>query len=172
MLCNDESIVRTNQESGKGWRYDGESMTLIVRTRPFNVDKPVEVRITKQKLAGEISEIADGFKDKIARLRRVAGLINQTAWPNDWSPDILVRAEQTGNRISLHPENLNAELSGLKSDLRALPGALDTLRVQEPVIQQVRGHLRDILARKREFNGNVTNRGPAASSFECSYDNS
>ena len=145
VLCNGESIVRTNQESGQGWRYDGESMTLIVRTQSFKIEQPVEVRVTKRNLAGENVEIADGFKNKIERLRRVAGLINQTAWPNDWSPDVLVHAEQTGNRISLHPENLNAELLGLKSDLRDLPGALDSLRVQEPVIRQVRAHLRDIL---------------------------
>jgi hypothetical protein len=125
--------------------YDGESMTLIVRTRLIEVNKPVEVRITKRKLAGEILEIADGFRNKIARLRRVAELINATAWPNDWSPDVLVHAEQTGNRISLHPENLKTELLGLKSDLRALPVALDSLRVQEPVLLQVRAHLHDIL---------------------------
>ncbi len=145
VLCNGESIVRTNQESGQGWRYDGESMTLIIRTQSFEIEQPVEVRVTKRNLAGENVEIADGFKNKIERLRRVAGLINQTAWPNDWSPDVLVHAEQTGNRISLHPENLNAELLGLKSDLRDLPGALDSLKVQESVIQQVRAHLREIL---------------------------
>ena len=145
VLCNGESIVRTNQESGQGWRYDGKSMTLIIRTQSFEIEQPVEVRVTKRNLAGENVEIADGFKNKIERLRRVAGLINQTAWPNDWSPDVLVHAEQTGNRISLHPENLNAELLGLKSDLRDLPGALDSLKVQESVIQQVRAHLREIL---------------------------
>ena len=146
MFCNDEPIVRTNQESGKGWRYDGESLTLIVRTQSLEVDKPVEVRITKRKLAGEILEIANGFRNKIARLKRVAGLINVTAWPNDWSPDVLVHAEQTGNRISLHPENLRTELLGFKSDLHALPGALDLLRVEEPVLLKVRAHLHDILA--------------------------
>jgi hypothetical protein len=145
VFCNDESIARTNQKSVKGWMYDGESMTLIVRTRSIEVNKPVEVRITKRKLAGEILEIADGFRNKIARLRRVAELINATAWPNDWSPDVLVHAEQTGNRISLHPENLKTELLGLKSDLRALPVTLDSLRVQEPVLLQVRAHLHDIL---------------------------
>jgi hypothetical protein len=103
------------------------------------------VRITERKLTGEILEIADGFRNKIARLRRVAGLINANAWPNDWSPDVLVHAEQTGNRISLHPENLKTELLGLKSDLHALPAALDSLRVQEPVLLQVRAHLHDIL---------------------------
>ena len=145
VFCNDESIVRTNQESGKGWMYDGESMTLIVRTQSIEVNKLVDVRISKRKLAGEILEIADGFRNKIARLRRVAELINVTAWPNDWSPDVLVHAEQTGNRISLHPENLKTELLGLKSDLRALPVTLDSLRVQEPVLLQVRAHLHDIL---------------------------
>ena len=145
IICNGESIIRTDQESSSGWRYDGESMTLIVRTRSLEVDKTVEVHITKRKLTGEILQIADGFRNTIARLRRVAGLINTTAWPGDWSPDVLVHAEQTGNRISLHPENLKTELLGLKSDLRALPIALDSLRVQEPVMQKVRAHLHDIL---------------------------
>ena len=82
----------------------------------------------------------------MARLHRVASLVNTTAWPNDWSPDVLVHAEQTGNRLSLHPENLRAELSGLKSDLRALHGSLDSLRIEEPVLLKVRAHLHDILA--------------------------
>jgi alpha-glucosidase len=145
VFCNNESIARTNQKSGKGWMYDGESMTLIVRTRSIEGNRPVEVRITERKLTGEILEIADGFRNKIARLRRVAGLINANAWPNDWSPDVLVHAEQTGNRISFHPENLKTELLGLKSDLHALPAALDSLRVQESVLLQARAHLRGIL---------------------------
>ena len=145
VLCNGEVIVRANQESGEGWHFDGDMMMLIVRTRSLEVYKPVEVRVTKRKLAGEISEVADGFRQKIARLRRVAGLINDTAWPNDWSPDVLIHAEQTGNRISLHPENLQAELLSLKSDLRALPRALDSLRIQESVLLRVRAHLHDIL---------------------------
>ena len=145
VACNDESMVRTNQESGRGWEYDGESMTLIVRTQSFDVDKPVEVRITKRKLASEVLEIADGFRSKLARLRRAAGLINATAWPNDWSPDILVHAEQAGNRISLHPENLATELLGFSSDLRGLPSALDSLRVHDAILLRVRSHLHDIL---------------------------
>ncbi len=138
-------MIRSDHESGIGWGYDGETMTLIVRTRSLEVAKAVELRIKKRKLEDDVLEIADGFRNKIARLRRVAELINATAWPNDWAPDVLIHAEQTGNRISLHPENLKTELLGLKSDLRALPGELDVLRVQEPVLDRVRAHLRDIL---------------------------
>jgi len=143
--CNGKQILRTNQESGEGWKYDGDLMTLIVRTRSLQVNKPVNVRVAKRKLANEIPEIADGLRKKIARLRLVAGMINDAAWPKDWSPDVLIHAEQTGNRISLHPENLQTELLSLQADLRSIPGALDSLMVQEPLLLRVRAHLRDIL---------------------------
>jgi len=146
VLCNGNPIVRSDKESGEGWSYDGENLTLIVRTWHVEVNKPVEILVTEEKFDTTISNVADGFRSTMARLHRVASLVNTTAWPNDWSPDVLVHAEQTGNRLSLHPENLRAELSGLKSDLRALHGSLDSLRIEEPVLLKVRAHLHDILA--------------------------
>ena len=34
-------------------------------------------------------------------------------WPKEWSPNILIEAAQTGNRISLKPENILKELEHL-----------------------------------------------------------
>ena len=147
ILCNDEVIGNSSQRSGEGWNYDGDLLTLNVRTRLFEVNKAVEVSVKGQELSKDFLMLADGFRQKISRLRRVAGLINQEAWPADWSPDLLIHAEQTGNRISLHPESLRTELLNLKSDLRALPGALDSLRVRQSVLSQVRAHLEDILVK-------------------------
>ena len=145
VVCNGEKIERSDRQSGEGWKYDGDRLTLSVRTRAFDRDKPVEVRVKGRELPTESSEMVDGFSQKISRLHHAAQLINEAAWPIDWSPDILVHAEQTGNRISLHPENLQVELLSLNSDLRALPRALDSLRVRDPVLSKVRAHLRDTM---------------------------
>jgi len=144
--CNGKAIVQTENAAGGGWRFDGERMTLIVRTPQVPVNKRAELSITSEDRDNNLSNIPDGFRGMIARLHRAASLINATAWPNDWSPDVLIHAEQTGNRLSLHPEDMRAELSGLVSDLRSLPGALDSLRIQEAVLRKVKAHLGDVLS--------------------------
>ena len=144
--CNGETVLFNDEESKEGWRYDGETMTLIVRTRSFSTDRSVDIAVSREYLDGAISGVADGFRNKISRLRKVSQFINATSWPGDWSPDVLIHAEQTGNRISVHPEDLNKELAGLKSDLRALPAALDSLKVSSEVLIKARAQLRDILA--------------------------
>ena len=110
-MCDGRKVARTGRESGEGWSYDGGSLTLIVRTRPVDAGKPVEILVTRKNFDANVSDAADGFRETIARLHRAAGIINSSAWPNDWAPDVLVDAEQTGNRLSIHPENMGAELS-------------------------------------------------------------
>lgn len=52
----------------------------------------------------------DGFAGSMTRLREAYDVLNQTS-PLGWSPDVLVDAMQTGDRLSYHPETISKELA-------------------------------------------------------------
>jgi hypothetical protein len=55
-------------------------------------------------------------------------------WPEGpaaWSPDSLLGAMQTGDRLSYDPSTTFAELSALEQKLSALPGLIQALRATE-----------------------------------------
>jgi len=76
----------------------------------------------------------------INRLSRAMTLLNN-AWPKEWSPQDLVLAVQTGNRISLKPATATEEValiqpragSALKS-LKSMEISVDTRRKVEALI--------------------------------------
>ena len=72
----------------------------------------------------------DGFPGKMARLRETYDILNAT-WPAGWSPDRLIDAMQTGDRISYHPERAFAEVSGLPAKLAGLADLLGAMRATE-----------------------------------------
>ena len=93
-----------------GWRYEGNTLTTVIRTQRFSVHTPV--RITVERAAGSMASRRqlDGVPGSIARLHEAYDTLN-AAWPFAWSPNPLIDAWQTGDRISYHPENVHAEIT-------------------------------------------------------------
>ena len=52
----------------------------------------------------------DGFAGAMTRLRETYDSLNET-WPLGWSPDELIDAMQSGDRLTYHPESAAKELS-------------------------------------------------------------
>jgi hypothetical protein len=74
--------------------------------------------------------LLDGFAGKLARLRETYDLLNAN-WPVAWSPDGLVSAMQTGDRIGYFPKSALEEVSGLQKKLAALPELIEAMHAAE-----------------------------------------
>ncbi len=128
--CNGQSLVMN-----AGWNYDGNTQTTIITTPLFSVGQKVEITIHSKK-----SDITSGMRGTLSRLNRVMSLINNE-WPKEWSPDSLVAAVQTGNRISLQPQHAADELAQLKKSLPAIISQIKRLEIGKRVIERSVNHL-------------------------------
>jgi hypothetical protein len=70
--------------------------------------------------------VLEGAAGKIARVKRAMAMA-EMAWPNGWAPDVMLDAAQTGNRITLHPENAARELGRLNHNLPEIAVQLEAL---------------------------------------------
>ena len=75
-------------------------------------------------------QLLDGFAGKLARLRETYDLLNAN-WPVSWSPDELVSAMQTGDRIGYFPKTAFDEISALQKKLAAVPESIETMHATE-----------------------------------------
>jgi alpha-glucosidase (family GH31 glycosyl hydrolase) len=111
VLANRESLpLQASDGSPCGWRYDGNTLSTIIRVPSHRVSEAIHIEI--HRASGSLASRAqlDGFAGAIARLHFVYDTLNQQ-WPFAWSPDPLIEAWQTGNRLSYHPETAHTELS-------------------------------------------------------------
>jgi hypothetical protein len=74
--------------------------------------------------------LLDGFAGRMTRLRESYEILNAN-WPDAWSPDSLIGAMQTGDRLTYYPDTAFAELSSLEQKLAALPGVIQAMRTTE-----------------------------------------
>lgn len=142
ITCNGQTIPYNRDETAKsGWRYDGYKMTLHVWLPPSPVDEPIQVTITFPAVTRQQRTLLEGVPGKLARLRRILPLLNGL-WPQEWSPDILIEAAQTGNRIGLHPEKTLEELQHLKEIMPEVIRQVEALKkVNSKVVERALAHL-------------------------------
>ena len=115
----------TADEAKPGWRYDGERVTVIVRTPRMAAGEDLEIVFTPDKMTkGGSKEKIDGVPGALRRLRKAMDLLNNQ-WPREAAYGDLVAAVQTGNRMSARPAQVRAELDALRKrvdvTLRQLP---------------------------------------------------
>jgi hypothetical protein len=99
-----ESLVLQACEAvTQGWHYDGNTLSTIVRVDSHAVSQAIRVEVSRP--GGSLASRAelDGFAGAIARLHSAYDIVNQI-WPMVWSPDSLIKAWQTGDRLSYQPE--------------------------------------------------------------------
>jgi len=144
VTCNGQKISFTREENKVGWLYDGDKLMTIITTPKFNTNQTVEVTLKITESLQKNSGLLQGAPGKIARFKRVMPLLN-SLWETEWSPDILIEAAQTGNRIGLHPENALQELEKLERDFPKILRQITALRkVNRKIVDKALAHLKGI----------------------------
>lgn len=110
--------------SGKpGWRYEGNTLTTVIAISSRSTSAAIVIDVDHPAdLAARRSEL-NGFAGAMTRLREAYDALNQT-YPLDWSPDDLIDAMQTGDRIGYHPETAAQEITHFQA---TLPKAIATV---------------------------------------------
>jgi alpha-glucosidase len=99
-----------------GWRFEGNTLTTIITVRKTSVALPVTIRVTRSAdLFARRAEL-NGFAGAMTRLREAYDSLNQT-WPIAWSPDGLIDAMQTGDRLTYYPEQAGEQLTHYRTVL-------------------------------------------------------
>jgi alpha-glucosidase (family GH31 glycosyl hydrolase) len=115
------AAVRYAAKSGvPGWRYDGNTLTTVITVARVPVTSRVVVRVRREAALAARSNELDGFAGLMTRLHEAYDSLNQT-WPLGWTPDALVDAMQSGDRLTYRPRVAVAEITHLHS---VLPTAL------------------------------------------------
>jgi len=111
VTANGESLaLQPSDEITRGWCYDGNTLSTIVRVPSHSVSEATHIEVRRASGSQAARAQLDGFAGAIARLHSTYDTLNQE-WPFVWSPDPLIDAWQTGDRLSYHPETARDELS-------------------------------------------------------------
>lgn len=143
ILCNGKEVIYSKEEKEMTWRYDGNKLMVIINLPKFNIREKVEVDIELAKDNKDFINIMNGFPGKINRLKKGMLLLN-TLWPKEWSPDSLIDAFQTGNRIELNPQNAKKELIKFHEILPIVYEDIKKLEVvNRELVNKVLAHIRE-----------------------------
>jgi alpha-glucosidase len=142
--CNGVDIPFSANGVSSSWNYDGDKLMTTIALPKFGVDQKVEVIVRLPLGIESKMKLLDGTQGVLSRLRRVMPLLNGT-WPKEWSPDILVHAAQTGNRIGIDPGNAETELTQLRRDLPEVIKQIQLLDIDPVVRSRVLNHLSGIV---------------------------
>jgi alpha-glucosidase len=111
VTVNGTHLAFTGQQRDRlGWRYEGNALMTVITTPQFTVHSLVRIEV--RRTAGSLASRPklDGFAGSIARLREAYDTLNALS-PLAWSPNTLIDAWQTGDRLSYHPENAQQEMA-------------------------------------------------------------
>ena len=111
VTVNGEQLGFAGQDQTKiGWRYEGNTLTTVITTPRYSVHALVRIEVRRAEGSLASRNELDGFAGSIARLRGAYDTLN-ALFPYTWSPDTLVDAWQTGDRLGYHPETARAEIA-------------------------------------------------------------
>jgi len=130
VTVNGVAVHEAPRDGIAGWRYEGNTLSTIVCTRSFSTAKAVTISVKIKPEQAHRRNLLDGFAGKMTRLRETYDILNQT-WPEGWTPDSLIDAMQTGDRITYHPDTAFDELSTFWERLAALPKQIQALHDRE-----------------------------------------
>jgi alpha-glucosidase len=111
------AAVRYAAKTGApGWRFDGNTLTTVITIARFPVTSRVVVRVHRSAaLVARAAEL-DGFAGLMTRLHETYDSLN-SLWPLGWSPDVLVDAMESGDRLSYRPQTAGTELTHFRDVL-------------------------------------------------------
>lgn len=134
-----KEIPYSQYDSVPCWLYDGNTLTIIIRLPKVHTTQRTNITVQWEK---DQEELTNGVRGLLSRLRKAMNLLNNT-WPQEWSPDILVNAFQTGHRITLNPFSAKEELSSLKKNIEAIKKEIKEIKIDKKVTQRVQHLLKE-----------------------------
>lgn len=130
VTVNGQPVAYTRKEDAPGWHFEGNSLTAVIGTPRFGVATTVTLEVKYDSKLASQRGLLDSFAGKMTRLRETYDILN-SMWPAGWTPDALVDAMQTGDRIRYHPETAAAELARLPGTISGLPKLIESLRTTD-----------------------------------------
>jgi len=136
--CNGKMLGQVRNSEDEGWTYDGLRGELSIRTKTLRVSAPVTVTLEG---VNDLPFSFQGLRGVLARLHRVMPLLNNL-WPKEWSPESLIAAAQTGNRMSIAPARAMEELHGLRAALPKVREEIAAMNIDTTLKARVLEHIR------------------------------
>jgi alpha-glucosidase (family GH31 glycosyl hydrolase) len=136
VTCNGKRLDQARGSEEEGWTYDGLRGELCIRTEPL----PTPVTVTLEGVS-DLPVWLQSVRGMLARLHRVMPLLNNL-WPKEWSPEHLIAAAQTGNRMSVAPARAAEELYGLRAALPKVREEIAAMKIDSTLKARVLEHLR------------------------------
>ncbi len=127
---NGESLAYAKKSGVPGWRFEGNTLTSIITTRPFSLTDAVTLAVRTNPELARNRALLDGFAGKMMRLRETYDILN-ASWPIAWSPDRLIESMRTGDRITYHPDTAFAEISSLPVKLASLTKLIESMHATQ-----------------------------------------
>ncbi len=110
----------------KGWSFTGNTLTTNIPVPSQTVATKIIIEVRRAPgLTARRAEL-DGFPGRMTRLRAAFDALQQTA-PVSASPDPLIDAMQSGNRLGYHPDRAVAEIHHFHQVLPQAQSAVATL---------------------------------------------
>jgi len=117
---NGKALNYNKNIESDSWSYNGQKLTTIIKTAEFSVHNKVEVEIAfpdyDQKLLA-------GKKGQIIKLFKIAKILAKFRWKEARYPlekYKVLHFAQTGNRITLNPQNTLTEIQALGNEWESI----------------------------------------------------
>jgi alpha-glucosidase len=114
------------KDGAPGWRFEGNTLTTVITVARMPVTSRVIVRVHRSAALVARSGELDGFAGLMTRLHEAYDSLNQL-WPLGWSPDAVVDAMESGDRLSYRPQTAGAELTHFHDFLAQAVAAAEQL---------------------------------------------
>ncbi|MGD0841683.1 MAG: TIM-barrel domain-containing protein [Candidatus Acidiferrales bacterium] len=126
VTVNGAALRYAAKSGAPGWRYEGNTLTTVITLARIPVSSRVVVRVHRDAALVAREAELDGFAGLMTRLHEAYDSLNQT-WPLGWTPDTLVDAMQTGDRLTYRPQTAGAELMHLRGVLQIALAAVQEM---------------------------------------------
>jgi alpha-glucosidase len=140
VFFNGRAVNYSHDGEAPSWTYNGDTLTTIISLPRVSVHDRVEVIVKTTPALEAESALLDGTRGRLARLRETMTILNGT-WSKGWSPDNLIEAVQTGNRITINPSNALDELRKLRNSFPEILKSILALPVDSDTILRAMRHL-------------------------------
>jgi hypothetical protein len=126
VTVNGQALGYSSGASTVGWRFEGNKLTTVITVPGLEVKKNVTIEVRRAaNLLTRQAEL-DGFAGTMTRLREAYDALNET-WPIGWSPDDLIEAMQTGDRLSYDPQLAAQQIARLRKLMPTITASIDAL---------------------------------------------
>jgi alpha-glucosidase len=110
VTVNGTNLAFAMHSDKPGWHYEGNTLTTVITTPRYSVEQPVTIHVRRTQGSLASRSQLDGFAGAETRLRAAYDALNAES-PFTWSPNPLIDAWQTGDRLSYKPQTAKQEMA-------------------------------------------------------------